>query len=922
MDLNRDWAWLLREKLLPHLEDAAGFRIDARMRLYIDVWLIEAEKLQWLGPGPELARAGLRSIICKSVQEQQLFNDTFDDWVNHVDATVDSSTVPVEGVQGKNGDNDSGSGRHLPENKDIKVQIWPHARILLALALTYLALLLYATSSQWQSVDPSGPITPVPAPAPASAPAASEPAASQVPMGIEVDKASFIVIAATPESRPEAPFQFLGLSPWLWALFLIFVGLPTIVMQEARRKFVGRISTPENLREQEVFARTLVKVSGARRLILRASARAMRRPAASGVRELDLLATARASAAKAGMFEPVWRVRHTVPSYLVLVDCVQSLDQQAQLATAMARDLAAEGVALDLYVFDRDPRRLWPLHLGRSGAPVSLTFDGAPVSLDALAARQNNQGLILVGEGDGLIDYRSGRLATWVAESFSAWPRRALMTPRPIGNWGAQEDELASESAGHDRSSFLLVPAHVNSMTAVSAWLRDGKLRTIEVPSGTPWMLPGTLLEDPGRWLSSVAPPRGELLEMIDDLRTMLGSTVYGWLAASAAYPFLSADLMLVVAEGMGEASTNALANSAPAAASDTRPPDSLLLEARLMALAQLPWSRQGYMPDWVRRALLLSLPTEVRIRVREVWESIFSKAGDAKDQGGKLALGKVTTGERAAEPGLPWLDRFRRALHLSAITEGEPPNSPLRDVIYLGVLRGDLDRELSLDATDAFADAVGARWGQRLSWNPWRWGRAVVELGRLALEDARAKSRVKPKKVKVTANVTESGQDSAAMKVSTAGAVGFYLLCESGDETDAVKQLREMIEVRTGKGVSAFPFRTDLDQSWYKFLVDGLEDVSCVIAIIGKNAVDSRFFRQEVERVQSLRKQILFVVQPKLSMDDLPQELELVRRQQNIVLTEDNVDDCVAEILSVAERLGDDGSIVTGSSQVKADSK
>jgi signal transduction histidine kinase len=60
-------------------------------------------------------------------------------------------------------------------------------------------------------------------------------------------------------------------------------------------------------------------------------------------------------------------------------------------------------------------------------------------------------------------------------------------------------------------------------------------------------------------------------------------------------------------------------------------------------------------------------------------------------------------------------------------VVENEPADSPLRDVIYLGVLRGDFDAELTLEAEDDFARAVRSENGPRLTRNPLRWIAALV---------------------------------------------------------------------------------------------------------------------------------------------------------------------------------------------------
>jgi hypothetical protein len=147
------------------------------------------------------------------------------------------------------------------------------------------------------------------------------------------------------------------------------------------------------------------------------------------------------------------------------------------------------------------------------------------------------------------------------------------------------------------------------------------------------------------------------------------------------------------------------------------------LLEARLVAIAQLPWCRQALMPDWLRRALLLSLPLGSRERVRQVLGNLLSTATGRNEIPG-LSLGVIAS-ENPDRTRKNLLQRFRRLIleiGLRSVIEDEPIESPLRDVIYLGVLCGDFESELTLDAPEEFARAAGAEIGSQLTLNPMRW--------------------------------------------------------------------------------------------------------------------------------------------------------------------------------------------------------
>ncbi|HNG81070.1 MAG TPA: hypothetical protein PLW24_16475, partial [Burkholderiaceae bacterium] len=442
-------------------------------------------------------------------------------------------------------------------------------------------------------------------------------------------------------------------------------------------------------------------------------------------RRLDLLASVRATAQRAGLFTPVHRQQRETPEFLFLIDRLRGGDQQAHWAAELARDLAAEGVLLHLYEYDRDPRWVAPLRTQRSAAPTP-TQRYRPLA--TLAARHAGQGLVLLGDGLGCLDPVAGQLQSWVKDCLAPWPRRVLMTPRPTDSWGPAEDLLAGEGQPAHLPSFLVLPMQIDAWPAAAHWLCQGELAGLAVLPGAPADYPALLRDDPQRWLAGGPPADGELLALVGQLRAWLGPTAYTWLAAGAAYPHHSAELTAYLAHALDDALDIAPGNAPPGGSDAPSVPatDARLFEARLIAIAQLPWSRHGLMPDWLRRALLLSLPPPVRIQVRTALTRLFLTAADERAAAAGWSLGVVATD--AANTSTPaWWRRLRRRIGLGGVVESEPADSPLRDVIYLGMLRGDFDRELSLAAPAAFTRAARAGQGTRLSWNPLRWAAAVL---------------------------------------------------------------------------------------------------------------------------------------------------------------------------------------------------
>lgn len=676
----------LSEELLPALQ--ASFAIDVRTRLNIEAWLDAALQRGLITADPRCAQGALRAIVSKSRQEQMLFDQVFENWLEQL-ARPGPMPLPSD---------DRRPSDTLPDDPKTPTPTWP-----VDAAFALLGVLILACFFAF------GPgIAPPVVKPQAEAQIADKKNPEATPL--DLSRVRDIGRLQIQHQPPRARWLF-GIHPSGYAVLVLLLASMGAYLGQVRKSEIARITTRENLRQQHVFARQLLPVSGARRAALRAAARRLRRPRATDFQQLDVSASMRATATRAGMFQARYRQRYATPEYLVLVDRAGSADQQAHWAADMARDLAAEGVRLALYQFDRDPRWVAPLSSHRgAGSATAQAF----LPLASLAARHGGQGLLVHTDGQGLVDARTGQLAAWVGPALAPWPSRALITPRPMASWAALENVLGGAAEPPGKPSFLVLPARSDAMIAAAGWFDGAEIRELAPLPGAPAVLPGLLLDDRDRYLGRDAPPGAEVRALLDELRNFLGPAAYTWLAASAAYPYLSADLTAYLAGRLGDAS--------PAAT-----PDPRLLEARLSGIAQLPWCRAAMMPDWLRRALLLSLAPAQRERVRAELETLFRHAG-GDTRGPGISLGPVASGAPvpAAKGLAAFMAALRRRLGLAALIETEAPDSPLHDLIYLGVLRGEFDAELRLDATEQFERAVRGEQGARLTRNPLRWCAAL----------------------------------------------------------------------------------------------------------------------------------------------------------------------------------------------------
>lgn len=731
-----DWVERVSTELLPALQ-RAGLRLDLRAHLLVQAWLREAGRQGQLPAEPVDCRAVLLGLTAKSAREMDLAGAEFDAWCQRLEERVDP---PIGAVL------PSGN----PEGPVVAAARW---KVWLRLGLKWLAwalsvlALLYGLLVAWVwwyqeqkhqavvgvpnlqldqvksvagtvEVDEGAAGRPgVAASAPRTIVIPGPSAGTDFPTDETVwtrlgDVWQRVVQALEPRTR------LAGTHPGWWALVCTLLASLGTLMRRERQQVLARLQTRERLREQQVWAGRRRPPSGAGRGPWREAARLLRRPRAQEGRVLDVPASVRASVAAAGLFRPVWRARQRMPAYLVLIERRRAGEPFATLAHELVQGLAEQGVALQVYEYDADLRWLRPWRR-RAGVQMEGTAAAhAPVArlplaaLEAAAGVSGGQGLIVCSDGRSLLDARDGRLRPWVARALAAWPQRALLTPLDLDSWGAAEDRLASEAA-QQGAGFLLLPARRAALKTLAQVWAGLPAELADLP-GAPRRLPALLRGAALNWLSRLPPPQEDIDGLKRELRRWLGPTAYNWLAASAAYPAMSAELTGHLADVLASPAVGPGGSGATA--------DGPLREARLFALAQLPWFRQGRMPDWLRLELLRDLPPAELARVRQALEALVEQEADAR---GELPLGAIATPDPAGPSGLPgkwaaWRRSLQARWRREGLTTGEDADSPLRDVIYLGVLDGQVDQLLALRAGAGLAASL--QQGAVLSANPLRW--------------------------------------------------------------------------------------------------------------------------------------------------------------------------------------------------------
>ncbi|HRD90817.1 MAG TPA: hypothetical protein PK752_21545, partial [Accumulibacter sp.] len=362
-------------------------------------------------------------------------------------------------------------------------------------------------------------------------------------------------------------------------------------------------------------------------------------------RRLDVAATVEATVNQRGRFTPVYGRRRAAPEYLVLVDRRSGRDQQALLLDELLARLRRDGVYLDCWDFNGDPR------LCRKS-----TDEARFVGPADLAGLYPEHALLVFSDADGLFEPLSGKIVDWL-DAFAHWPQRAIFVPGSP-NPGAYR-ELALEQAG-----FAVLPATPAGLLAFA-------LGDELPPAGNgawPWPYPERLARNPVRWLDETPPSTDTGQALCAELRRYLGPMGHFWLAACAVYPAMRWEVTLAIG---------------------SRLLDSERLSRILPALVRLPWFRLGAMPDWLRRRLIGELPPYWKRQARNALWHLLDTAGEGGR--GKLPLA-------FAEEDPPRSEQRRRRSEAAALAALDPGH-PLNDRVLLSALTGDTIDPLTLAA-------------------------------------------------------------------------------------------------------------------------------------------------------------------------------------------------------------------------------
>ncbi len=397
-------------------------------------------------------------------------------------------------------------------------------------------------------------------------------------------------------------------APW-WAVVLatslpLLAGLVWLANAMRRKKAYLRRRKPEfPPLHMDLLAEAATEIKANAGLFQRAAQRlAQRTPRATD--RLDIERTVQATIREGGVsVSPVFQELRAEPEYLVLIEKRAGGDHDFERLRQMARKLEPV-VKLDIYSYQTEPSIL------------QADRGGKIETLDRVLARHGDHRLLVLGSGVGFLEPRSQKPVA-SAEKLMRIERRALLTPLPLAEWAQEEIALAREldmPIGRATPEGLVELAELLRLDGAE----DDELLKPD-GDGRARPLPDMLRLRGGEFLYETPPGDDEertIEQLVLDLRNYLDRPGFEWLCALAVYPAIQWDLTLYLGVALAEREGGDAKTA------------KLYREDRLAAIAQLPWFREGEMPNWLRRALIARLPEAREMEVREAINRLLHAAG------------------------------------------------------------------------------------------------------------------------------------------------------------------------------------------------------------------------------------------------------------------------------------------------------
>lgn len=316
----------------------------------------------------------------------------------------------------------------------------------------------------------------------------------------------------------------------------------------------------------------------------------------SYVRRLDPVATAKATAEAGGLLVLRY-VDEPVPTdFVALIDRRGPRDHLASYSEAVVTAMRSAGLFVEQFDFYRDPRAC---RSQRTGEIIGLKA--------AVAAHPDAVFIIFLAEEE-LVNPGTGQAREWLAE-MDRVDKRFLVLP--------QTDFQDGDGAFAGMKGFGVLEAAPSGLRRLTRRLIgiDKKKAAYQQDEGTSSALDRfveRISHRAERWSQTSALSEKEIDQTLEELQDAIGADGFAWVAATAVYPELhwpmTVHLKRILADSDGAPS----------------------LDGTLIRITRLPWFRRGWMPDWLRSALVRHLN---RTRRRHIHDWLLSALGLGPDR-------------------------------------------------------------------------------------------------------------------------------------------------------------------------------------------------------------------------------------------------------------------------------------------------
>ena len=315
------------------------------------------------------------------------------------------------------------------------------------------------------------------------------------------------------------------------------------------------------------------------------------------------------------------------PEYLILIDRNSYRDHQAELFEELTQELKKQELYTQRFFYEKQPSICWD-------------EENRGYTITELQKKYADYYVIILGDPRELLDGLEGQLSPDLVD-WSHWKQKAILSPIEPTQW--MREALEAENR------FILLKASVKNLALL------GEIFLAPSDIAPQIFTRRQEKQDIVSW-SFLKPEQS-----VEQLQQELHTTTFEWLCCCAVYPELDWHLTTYIGAHLFEKGTFG--------------------EKEILDLVHLPWFRQGYFPDDLRRALLKKLS---KARLKEVRQLILDLLKNSPIEAGIETDEVLDRGLYIAleEAMLAPLDEQKRQILQEQAEKMKARNSPLRHIV------------------------------------------------------------------------------------------------------------------------------------------------------------------------------------------------------------------------------------------------